>query len=281
MTIASSIKTFPAITPSLRFTKLLKKNYDDSKKFKALCAGAVRSTGRDNHGHITSRYKGSGHKKIYRIVKFKWSKDEIDSVFKIIRFDYDPNRNVPLALIKNVQSNEYHYILKCKNLKIDDNITFFSKLTELKAGCIGQLKEIPVGTMVHSVELKPFKGAQIARSAGTYVQIVGKDNAAVILKMPSGETRTVQDTCIASIGSVDNDQFMNISIGKAGRNRWLGKRPHVRGVAMNPVDHPLGGGEGKTSGGRHPVSPWGKSAKGKKTRVNKRTSKFIITKRKK
>ena len=283
--MASILKTKNPITPGQRFHVSLVKDYseDDLKKVKKLRVKQKRSSGIDNQGHQTSRFRGGGHKKAYRIINFQWLEKDFGSSFEIVRFEYDPNRNVPICLIKCISGNrvgEYLYIIRPENSKVGDILTVTVDFVEMISGSVCVIKNIPVGTMVHCVELKPFKGGQIARSAGAYVQIMGRDSGYVILKMPSGETRKVLDTCLATIGQVANKQFLNTVIGKAGRNRWLGRRPHVRGVAMNPVDHPLGGGEGKTSGGRHPVSPWGQNCKGLKTRKNKRTNVYIVSRKK-
>lgn len=279
------IKSNKPTTPSMRFYKSVRKNYVDNSsliRVKYLLEKKISSSGRDNHGHITSRFRGSGHKSMYRVIKFKWLNSDLGSSYKVVQFEYDPNRNVEIALMKcisTVNLGKFCYIIRPEGLKVEDIVNVAKELSELSVGNVAQLKNIPIGTNVHCVEMSPFGGAIIARSAGSYANISGRDDGYVILKMPSGEIRKVNESCLASVGFVANGQFFNSVIGKAGRNRWLGKRPHVRGVAMNPVDHPLGGGEGKTSGGRHPVSPWGKNCKGKKTRNNKRTNVFVLVDR--
>jgi len=243
---------------------------------KQLTEGIAKTGGRNNRGRITSRHIGGGHKKLYRIIDFK--RNKFDSVATIERIEYDPNRTAYIALIK-YEDGELSYILAPAKLKQGDKIISGTGDVDIKIGNSLPLKNIPVGTIVHNVEMKPGKGGQIARSAGASVSLVGKDSGYAQLKLASGELRIVLLSCMATIGTLSNADKKNTIVGKAGRNRWLGKRPHVRGVAMNPVDHPHGGGEGKTSGGRHPVTPWGKPTKGKKTRKNKLTSKFILRRR--
>ncbi|MDR1390820.1 MAG: 50S ribosomal protein L2 [Holosporales bacterium] len=243
---------------------------------KKLTTNKLDRAGRNSHGHITVWNRGGGHKQRYRIVDFIRDKKNVDAVVE--RIEYDPNRSSFIALVK-YSDGEHKYIIAPQKLKIGDSIVATEK-ADIKPGNSMLLKNIPVGTVVHNVELKVGKGAQLARSAGTSVQIVGRDGVYVILRLPSGERRLVSGACIATVGVVSNPDHQNRSYGKAGRNRWLGKRPCVRGVAMNPIDHPHGGGEGKSSGGRHPVTPWGISTKGKKTRRNKRTNQYIISKRK-
>jgi large subunit ribosomal protein L2 len=239
------------------------------KPVKALTEGLTKSGGRNNTGRITSFQVGGGHKRRYR----KW-----DVEATVTRLEYDPNRTAFIALVEYTDG-EQAYILAPQRLKVGDKVVAGSKV-DVRPGNAMPLSSIPVGTIVHNVELKPGKGGQIARSAGTYVQVVGKDGSYVMLRMASGEQRMVRAECMATIGAVSNPDHQNISLGKAGRSRWLGRRPVVRGVAMNPVDHPHGGGEGRTSGGRHPVTPWGKPTKGKRTRNNKATDKFIVRRRK-
>jgi large subunit ribosomal protein L2 len=241
----------------------------------------IRKTGgRNNLGRITSRRRGGGHKRRYRIIDFKRSK--FDMIGKVSAIEYDPNRSSRIALIA-YEDKENRYIIAPDGLKVGDEIISSreNKVAFKKGNCL-VLKNIPEGMLIHNIELKPGKGAQLARSAGTYARIMAKEDNMVTLRLPSGETRMVPDLCLATLGTVGNKTHENIKIGKAGRSRWLGKRPKVRGVAMNPVDHPHGGGEGRTSGGRHPVSPWGTPAKGFKTRKkNKQSNKYIVSRRKK
>merc|ERR1711871_1263626 len=228
--------------------------------------------GRNNYGHLTSRKQGGGHKRKYRVIDFK--RNIVDVSAKVERIEYDPNRSAFIALIK-YDDNQLSYIICPQDLNVGDKV-LSSHSAEIKVGNCLPLKNIPTDTLVHNIELKPGKGGQLGRSAGTYCQIVGKDSEYAQLKLSSGEIRLVRVECKATIGMVSNQDKKNIKLGKAGRKRWLGVRPAVRGVAMNPVDHPHGGGEGRTSGGRHPVSRKGISAKGKKTRNNKRTDKLIL-----
>ena len=238
----------------------------------------LRSTGgRNNAGHLTSWWRGGGHKRMYRIIDFKRNKYDIPA--KVATIEYDPNRSARIALL-TYADGEKRYILQPVGLKVGDKIIAGDNVDILTGNTL-PLKNIPLGTMVHNVELKPGKGGQMARSAGAGVQVVAKEGDYVSVKMPSGEIRKVYQDCLATIGQVGNIDHENVSIGKAGRSRWLGKRPHVRGVAMNPVDHPLGGGEGKTSGGRHPVTPWGVPTKGYKTRRPQPSDKFIVQRRSK
>ncbi|HJD56429.1 MAG TPA: 50S ribosomal protein L2 [Rickettsia endosymbiont of Pyrocoelia pectoralis] len=272
-----ALKSFNPITPSLReLVQVDRTGLWKGKPLKSLTKGISKTGGRNNQGRITSWHRGGGHKKLYRIIDFKRNKLDISAVVE--RIEYDPNRTAFIALIK-YEDGEYSYILAPQKLAIGDKI-ISSKDADIKIGNCLPLKYIPVGTTLHNVEMKIGKGGQIARSAGTSVDLVGKDSGYAQIKLKSGEFRLVPLECKATIGVISNPDQKNINLGKAGRNRWLGWRPHVRGVAMNPVDHPHGGGEGKTSGGRHPVTPWGFLTKGKKTRKNKRTSKFIIKKRK-
>jgi large subunit ribosomal protein L2 len=221
------------------------------------------------------RWRGGGHKRTYRIIDFRRRK--FDMTATVERLEYDPNRTAFIALIR-YEDGEQAYILAPQRLQPGDKVVSGER-TDIKPGNAMQLKNVPVGTIVHNVELKPGRGGQMARAAGTYVQLVGRDAGLALLRMASGEVRMVRTECMATIGAVSNPDQQNISIGKAGRNRWLGRKPSVRGVAMNPVDHPHGGGEGRTSGGRHPVTPWGKSTKGKKTRHNKKTDGMILRRR--
>ena len=236
----------------------------------------IRSTGgRNNQGHLTSWWRGGGHKRMYRIIDFRRDKRDIPA--KVTTVEYDPNRSARIALL-TYADGEKRYILHCVGLKVGDTIVAGQNVDILPGNCL-PLKNIPLGTQLHNVELRPGRGGQIARSAGSSVQLVAKEGDYASVKMPSGEIRKISMECFATIGQVGNIDHENVSIGKAGRSRWLGKRPHVRGVAMNPVDHPLGGGEGKTSGGRHPVSPWGQPTKGFKTRRRKNTDRFIVQRR--
>ena len=245
------------------------------KPHKGLTQGLHKTGGRNNLGRITSWHRGGGHKRLYRIIDFKRSK--VDVAAKIERIEYDPNRSSFIALVK-YDDGEYNYIIAPNKIKIGD-VIISSDEADIKIGNSLPLQNIPVGTILHNVEMKPSKGGQIARSAGTSVTLVGKDSGYAQIKLSSGEVRRVLLPCRATIGSVSNSDQKNINLAKAGRNRWLGRRSVVRGVVMNPVDHPHGGGEGRTSGGRHPVTPWGLSTKGKKTRRNKTTDKMIIKKR--
>jgi large subunit ribosomal protein L2 len=242
---------------------------------KSLTSGKISSGGRNNNGRITVRFRGGGHKRALRLVDFKrgWH----DQPARVERIEYDPNRTGFIALIK-YGDGELSYILAPQRLGEGDTVVS-GEHVDVKPGNAMPAGNMPIGTIVHNVEMKIGKGGQIARSAGSYAQIVGRDQEYVIVRLNSGEQRLVHGRCMATVGAVSNPDHMNISIGKAGRKRWLGRMPHNRGVAMNPVDHPLGGGEGRSSGGRHPVTPWGKPTKGKKTRTNKTTTKFIISSR--
>src|SRR5579862_3529513 len=242
---------------------------------KALTEGKSSTGGRNNSGSITSRYRGGGHKKAYRIIDFKRRK--FDAPAKVERLEYDPNRTGFIALIK-YEDGELAYILAPQRLAVGDTVVA-GEHVDVKPGNAMPMANMPVGTIVHNVEFKLGKGGQLARSAGGYAQIVGRDQDYVIMRLNSGEQRLILGKCMATVGAVSNPDHMNISIGKAGRTRWKGRRPHNRGVSMNPIDHPHGGGEGRTSGGRHPVTPWGKPTKGKKTRSNKSTNRFILISR--
>lgn len=242
------------------------------KPVKSLTEGLGRTGGRNNKGRITTRHIGGGHARRYRVIDFKRRKFDVEAVVE--RLEYDPNRTAYIALVK-YKDGQQSYILAPQRLQVGDVVVAGDR-ADIKPGNAMQIKNIPVGTIVHNVEMKVGKGGQLARSAGAYVQIVGRDSGIVQIKMNSGETRIVPQECMATIGAVSNADHMNEKLGKAGRNRWKGIRPSVRGVVMNPVDHPHGGGEGKSSGGRHPVSPWGKPTKGKKTRNNKRTDRWIV-----
>jgi len=272
-----ALKTFKPTTPGQRQLVLVDRSeLHKGGPVKTLTEGLRSKGGRNNYGRITVRWRGGGHKRTYRIIDFRRRK--FDMTATVERLEYDPNRTAFIALIR-YEDGEQAYILAPQRLQPGDKVVSGER-TDIKPGNAMQLKNVPVGTIVHNVELKPGRGGQMARAAGTYVQLVGRDAGLALLRMASGEVRMVRTECMATIGAVSNPDQQNISIGKAGRNRWLGKKPSVRGVAMNPVDHPHGGGEGRTSGGRHPVTPWGKSTKGAKTRVNKRTTKFIVRTRK-
>jgi large subunit ribosomal protein L2 len=247
------------------------------KPEKSLTEGLNKSGGRNNKGRITTWQRGGGHKRRYR--KIDWKRDKTGVEGTVERIEYDPNRTAFIALIK-YSDGEKRYILAPQRLKEGDKV-MSGEGADIKPGNAMPMKVMPVGTIIHNIEMRPGKGAQMVRSAGTYAQLVGRDQGYAQIKLASGELRTVRQECIATIGAVSNPDHMNTNKGKAGRNRWMGKRPNVRGVVMNPVDHPLGGGEGRSSGGRHPVTPWGKPTKGYKTRKNKATDKYIIRSRKK
>ena len=273
-----SLKTFKSYTKSSRGTVLVdRKHLWKGKPLKQLSLGKASSGGRNNLGRITSRGQGAGHKNKYRVVDFYRKKDDLKA--RVERIEYDPNRSANLALIK-YEDGVWNYILAPNQIKIGDDV-ISGKSKEIKIGNCMPLNDIPAGTDIHNIELTPSGGGKLVRSAGSSAQILGTDENYCLIKLQSGEIRKVINSVRATIGSVSNSDHQNIKIGKAGRNRWRGKRPSVRGVAMNPVDHPHGGGEGKTSGGRNPVSPWGQSAKGLKTRKNKTTDKYIISRRKK
>jgi large subunit ribosomal protein L2 len=246
------------------------------KPVKTLTEGLTSKGGRNNTGRITAYHRGGGHKRSYRMVDFR--RTRFDAVATVERLEYDPNRTAWIALIK-YEDGGLAYIIAPQRLAAGDKVVSTLGTADVKPGNSMPLERMPVGTIVHNVEMKPRKGGQIARSAGAYAQYVGRDSGWAILRLNSGEQRRVHGTCLATVGAVSNPDHANISIGKAGRNRWLGRKPVNRGVTMNPVDHPHGGGEGRTSGGRHPVTPWGKPTKGKKTRSNKSTDKFIVRSR--
>jgi large subunit ribosomal protein L2 len=242
---------------------------------KTLVQGLTKSGGRGGNGRIAVRFRGGGAKRLYRVVDFKRRKFDVPATVE--RLEYDPNRSAFIALVKYADG-ELSYILAPQRLKVGDQVIAAEK-ADVKPGNAMPLRGMPIGTIIHNVEMKPGKGGQIARSAGGYAQLVGRDAGNAQIRLNSGELRMVQDSCIATVGAVSNPDHMNENLGKAGRSRHMGRRPHVRGVAMNPIDHPHGGGEGRTSGGRHPVTPWGKPTKGRKTRKNKSTDKFIIRSR--
>ncbi len=273
-----SLKIFKSYTKSTRGTVLVNRDkLWKGKPLKSLTYGKISTGGRNNLGRITSRSKGAGHKNKYREIDFYRKKDDLKA--KIVRIEYDPNRSAHVALIK-YEDGIMNYIIAPNNIKIGEEIVS-GRNKDIKVGNCMPLSDIPAGIEIHNIELHPNGGAKLVRSAGSSAQISGTDDDYSIIKLSSGEIRKIINKARATIGTVSNNDHQNIKIGKAGRNRWKGKRPSVRGVAMNPVDHPHGGGEGKTSGGRSPVSPWGQSAKGLKTRNNKRTNKFIISRRKK
>ncbi len=248
-----------------------------SEPYRPLTENLHRSGGRNNRGELTSWWRGGGHRRLYRVIDFKRDKRDIPA--KVSTVEYDPNRSSRIALL-TYADGEKRYILQPVGLKVGDTVVAGVNVDILPGNCL-PLANIPLGTQIHNVELKPGKGGQIARSAGSSVQLVARDGGYASVKMPSGEIRKILVECVATIGQVGNIEHENVSLGKAGRSRWLGRRPHNRGVSMNPVDHPLGGGEGKTSGGRHPVTPWGQPTKGFKTRRRKDTDRFIVQRRSK
>src|SRR5580693_3839098 len=271
-----ALKNYKPTTPGQRQLVLVDRSaLYKGDPVKSLTTGKIGTGGRNNNGRITVRFRGGGHKKALRTVDFKRLKH--DQPARVERIEYDPNRTGFIALIKYADG-ELSYILAPQRLKAGDQVVAAEKV-DLKPGNASPLRSLPIGSMIHNIELKPGKGGQIARSAGAYAQLVGRDAGYAQIRLGSGELRMVQDSCMATVGAVSNPDHMNEVLGKAGRVRHKGRRPHVRGVAMNPVDHPHGGGEGKTSGGRHPVSPWGQPTKGHKTRSNKATDKFIIRSR--
>ena len=271
-----ALKTYKPVTPGRRQLVLVDRSgLYRGKPVKALTEGKNASGGRNNNGRTTVRFRGGGHKQAYRYVDFKRRK--FDVVGRVERIEYDPNRTAFIALVR-YDDGDAAYILAPQRLAQGDSVVA-GEHVDVKPGNAMPMANMPMGTIVHNIEFKIGKGGQLARSAGTYAQIVGRDQDYVILRLNSGEQRLVHGRCMATVGAVSNPDHMNISIGKAGRTRWLGRRPHNRGVSMNPIDHPHGGGEGRTSGGRHPVTPWGFPTKGKKTRRNKSTSKFIIASR--
>ncbi len=272
------IKVFNPITPGLRGkTGFTFEELTTDKPYKKLVRKLNKSGGRNNEGHITSRFRGGGHKRKYRIIDFKRNKLDIAGVVETV--EYDPNRTTRISLIKYVDG-ERRYILTPLGVKVGDQIVSTNGEAEISPGNSLLLKNIPVGTIIHNIEYISGKGAQIARTAGASATLMAKEGKYALVKMPSSEVRKILVECRATIGQLGNVEHGNIKIGKAGKTRWLGRRGHVRGTVMNPVDHPHGGGEGKTKGGRHPVSPWGQPTKGYKTRRNKRTDKFIVKRRK-
>jgi large subunit ribosomal protein L2 len=273
-----ALKQYKPVTPGTRQLVLVdRSDLYKGKPVKSLTVGKVEQGGRNNVGRVTVRFRGGGHKQAYREVDFK-RRERLDMPAVVERLEYDPNRSAFIALIK-YKDETLSYIIAPQRMSVGDTVVSSAGAVDIKPGNAMPISAIPVGTIVHNVEFKIGKGGQVARSAGAYAQIVGRDQGYVSVRLKSGEQRLVHGNCFATVGAVSNPDHMNVSIGKAGRNRWLGKRPHNRGVAMNPIDHPHGGGEGRTSGGRHPVSPWGKPTKGKKTRSNKRTDQFIVASR--
>jgi large subunit ribosomal protein L2 len=273
-----ALRSYKPVTPGRRGLVLVDRSQLwKGKPVKTLTKGLSSKGGRNNAGRITARRRGGGAKRRYRMVDFKRLKFDVPA--KVVRLEYDPNRTAFIALLE-YEDGELGYILAPQRLAPGDSVISGEK-TDIKPGNAMPLSSIPVGTIVHNVEMKPRKGGQIARSAGTYVQLVGRDAGYALLRVSSGEVRMVRAECMATIGAVSNPDQANIKLGKAGRKRWLGKRPAVRGVVMNPVDHPHGGGEGRTSGGRHPVTPWGKPTKGARTRSNKKTDALIVRRRNK
>jgi large subunit ribosomal protein L2 len=270
------IKSFRPVTPTRRFQSVVDRS-DITKDTpeKSLVVGKRKTGGRNSSGHVTSRFIGGGHKRAIRIVDFK--RDKFGVPAKVAAIEYDPNRSARLALL-HYADGEKRYIIAPVGLEVGRTVTSGPD-ADILVGNALPLKNIPPGTFVHNVELKPGKGGQMARSAGSQAQLVSRETEYALLKLPSGETRRVRVECMATVGQVGNVEHENESYGKAGRTRWKGKRPHNRGVTMNPVDHPHGGGEGKTSGGRHPVTPWGVPTRGFKTRNNKRTEKFIVSRK--
>jgi large subunit ribosomal protein L2 len=271
-----AIKSYKPTSPAIRFrTTVVNDDLSRERPLKSLTESKQRISGRDNKGHLQVRHRGGGHKRLYRVIDFRRDKREIPA--KVASLEYDPNRSARIALL-SYADGEKRYILAPNGLTVGATV-LAGEGADILVGNALPLKNIPLGTMVHNIELKKGKGGQMARAAGVAAQLLAKEAGYAQLKMPSGETRMVHLDCYATVGQVGNLDHENISIGKAGRSRWLGRRPTVRGVAMNPIDHPHGGGEGKTSGGRNPVSPWGLPTKGYKTRNNKRTQRFIIKRR--
>ncbi len=271
------VKLHKPVTPGRRFLSTL--TFDeltDIEPLKKLLKGKKKSGGRNNVGRITIRFRGGGNKRKYRIIDFKRRMDDVPA--KVVAIEYDPNRTANIARLHYLNGAK-SYILAPEGLKVGDMVESGENV-DIQVGNCMPLKNMPVGTIIHNIELRPGKGGQLVRSAGTSAQLLAKEGKYGVVRMPSGELRKILLECRATIGQVGNSDHGNINLGKAGRKRWLGRRPHVRGVAMNPIDHPHGGGEGKTSGGRHPVTPWGVPTKGYKTRKNKVTSKFIIRRRK-
>ena len=273
-----ALKRYKPNTPSMRGLVLVdKSDLWKGRPVKTLTEGLTKSGGRNNNGRITARRRGGGHKRLYRVIDFKRRKFDVPAIVE--RIEYDPNRSAFIALIK-YEDGEQAYILAPQRLQQGDTVIAANR-ADIKPGNAMPMENMPVGTIIHNVEMKTGRGGQMARAAGTYVQLIGKDSGYAQLRLTSGELRIVPAKCMATVGAVSNSDNKNTNLSKAGRNRWLGKRPKVRGVAMNPVDHPHGGGEGRTSGGRHPVSPWGKPTKGARTRRKKKSDDFIIRRRRK
>ncbi|MBM3724586.1 MAG: 50S ribosomal protein L2 [Acidobacteria bacterium] len=271
------IKSYRPTTPTRRFqTVASREDITKQTPEKSLTSGKLRSGGRNNLGQVSSRFRGGGHKRSYRVIDFKRDKQGVPA--KVAAIEYDPNRSARIALLHYVDG-EKRYILAPDGLEVGRTV-LSGPTADILAGNSLPLKNIPAGTTVHAIELRPGKGAQMARAAGAQAQLISREGGLALLKLPSGEVRRVNSDCAATIGQVGNLDHENVSLGKAGRTRWLGKRPHNRGVSMNPVDHPHGGGEGRTSGGRHPVTPWGQPTRGFKTRNNKRTDSMIVSRRK-
>jgi len=271
-----ALKTFNPTSPGRRALVLADRSrLHAGRPQKTLVEGLAKSGGRNNTGRVTSRHRGGGAKRLYRAIDFKRRKFDVPATVE--RLEYDPNRTAFIALIK-YEDGELAYILAPQRLSVGDCVVAGDRV-DVRPGNAMPLKNIPIGAIIHNIELKPSKGGQLARSAGAYAQLVGRDAGYAQVRLTSGELRMVQQDCLATVGAVSNPDHLNINLGKAGRSRHMGRRPVVRGVAMNPVDHPHGGGEGRTSGGRHPVTPWGKPTKGRKTRSNRATDKFIIRSR--
>lgn len=273
-----SIRKYKPTSPGRRHQTV--QTFEDltkSRPYRPLTESIHKTGGRNNQGELTSWWRGGGHKRLYRIIDFRRDKKDVPG--KVVTVEYDPNRSARIALV-TYSDGEKRYILQPNGVNVGDTVVAGDNVDILPGNCL-PLKSIPLGTEIHNVELRPGKGGQIARSAGSSVQLVAREGDYASVRMPSGEIRKIFVDCVATVGQVGNLDHENISLGKAGRNRWLGRRPHNRGVVMNPVDHPHGGGEGKSSGGRHPVSPWGQPAKGYKTRRAKNTDRFIVQRRRK
>jgi len=273
-----ALKKYKPNTPAMRGLVLVDKSgLWKGRPVKKLTEGVTKSGGRNNNGRITSRHRGGGHKRLYRVIDFKRTKFDVSAVVE--RIEYDPNRSAFIALLK-YDDGEQAYIIAPQRLQEGDRVIAANR-ADIKPGNAMPMENMPVGTIIHNVEMKPGRGGQMARAAGTYVQLIGKDSGYAQLRLTSGELRMLPAKCMATVGAVSNADNKNQNMSKAGRSRWLGKRPKVRGVAMNPVDHPHGGGEGRTSGGRHPVSPWGKPTKGARTRRKKKSDDLIMRRRRK